>query len=389
MAWLRKGDNAATHPFVMALYDVDPTDERLVNEALGFLQRCAEQSAGHLTDGVIDRGTAVLMGGPSRWESLVAACVQAGLLTRHGRGKRPAWKIAEDADFLHIRSRSELEYERRRKRDAANPDLVVPARLRDGDGCRYCGQVVLWRARRGLRRGTYHHREGRHTKTTTVEMFVVACHGCNLQLGDEGLAAEQMYPLLPPPSEPFYGADTVELLANNGVTVTPGIARPGSQPEPARGPADSSATPLGSRTVARPDTARPGSQPEPARGPADSSATPLGSRTVARPDTARPGSQPEPARGPADSSATPLGSRTVARPGSARRAAGDPARPGAPPGVPPDLQVSASSSRSEVYGPGRDGTGTGGVGSGEPPHQAVLPAAQTPRRRGRRGDSRG
>ena len=327
MAWLRKGDNAATHPFVMALYDVDPTDERLVNEALGFLQRCAEQSAGHLTDGVIDRGTAVLMGGPSRWESLVAACVQAGLLTRHGRGKRPAWKIAEDADFLHIRSRSELEYERRRKRDAANPDLVVPARLRDGDGCRYCGQVVLWRARRGLRRGTYHHREGRHTKTTTVEMFVVACHGCNLQLGDEGLAAEQMYPLLPPPSEPFYGADTVELLANNGVTVTPGIARPGSQPEPARGPADSSAT--------------------------------------------------------------PLGSRTVARPGSARRAAGDPARPGAPPGVPPDLQVSAGSSRSEVYGPGRDGTGTGGVGSGEPPHQAVLPAAQTPRRRGRRGDSRG
>lgn len=33
MAWLRKGDNAATHPLVMALSVVRGADDRLLNEA--------------------------------------------------------------------------------------------------------------------------------------------------------------------------------------------------------------------------------------------------------------------------------------------------------------------------------------------------------------------
>ena len=261
MAWLRKGDNAATHPLVMALSVVRGADDRLLNEAYGFLQRCAEQSAGHTTDGVIDQGTAILVGGPTRWQALVDACVEAGLLTRQGRGRAASWKIIEDADFLHIRSRAELEWERRRRRDSANPDLVVPVRRRDGDGCRYCGVIVQWRARRGLRRGTYHHREGRHTNVTTAIMFVVACHGCNLLLGDTGLAAESEHPIMPPPRDPFYGPDTVELLANHGVVVAPSdpsrVAEPATPARPgaSRTTVHASAIPTGSRTAVRVDDA--------------------------------------------------------------------------------------------------------------------------------------
>ena len=351
MAWLRKGDNAATHPLVMALATVKGTDDRLMNEVTGFVQRCAEQSAGHMTDGLIDVGTAVLIGGPTRWEPCITAAVEAGLLEQVSRGKKPTWRIAADADFIHIRPKAEIEWERQRKRDAANPDLTVPVRRRDGDACRFCGSIVNWRARRGARRGTYHHM--RPGQAATYETYVVACFGCNNEL--DATPYEQTLPrLLPPPLQPFFGEDTVELLARHHVHVQPSApARPGTQPDTA--------------------LPRPGTQPDTA--------------------PSRPGSQPDTAAVPTGVSGPRPGHRAMARPGGAT---GEPEEGST---GPPDLQIPADSSRSELYGPGRVGSGqvwSGRGGSPTPPAWA-CPADPSPgsssdsadppvlRRRGRRG----
>ena len=70
MPWLRAGDNAATHPSVMALLTVRGADDRTANEVFGFVMRCAMQSAGHMTDYRVDLGTAHLLAG-DRAETLL------------------------------------------------------------------------------------------------------------------------------------------------------------------------------------------------------------------------------------------------------------------------------------------------------------------------------
>lgn len=378
MAWLRKGDNAATHPLVMALATVRGADERLLNEAYGFVQRCAEQSAGHMTDGVIDVGTAQLMGGPTRYKKLLRACTEAGLLRQQGTGKDARYLVPEDADFIHIRKRAEVEWERQRARDNSNPDLTVPVRMRDGDGCRYCRRIVNWKQRRGRRGGTYDHREP--GKAATIDTLVVSCLGCNAtRLNDP--QADEKVPLLPVPSDPYYGPETVAFLANHGETVQQSPARPGTQPDTARP----------SRPGTQPDTAnpaRPSSQLDPATsattphpgprapqaerpGPWDTAADPAATRPPGhRTPWARPGDSDTAAPPFATRDAGPRAPLEAERPGIA-----DTARP--PDGEGHETVSPAGSARSSQVrglgpGSGRDGqerVGSGRYGTGAPPRK--------------------
>ena len=216
MAWLKAGDNAATYPAVMRL-DADPSAEDwTLNEAFGFLVRCALQSAGHMTDYRIDFGTAKLLGN-GRHDELMTALERAGLVTSRGRGRAREWTILADPEFLHIRLRDEIEFERQRKRDASNPELTVPVRRRDGDSCRYCGLVVSWTDRKSDRAATYDHREP--GRPATYETYVVACKGCNSARKDDP-AADEARPLLPPPPVPYYSPGTRKWLEGHGVDLT-------------------------------------------------------------------------------------------------------------------------------------------------------------------------
>lgn len=226
MPWLKAGDNAATHPVVLRA-GAQGAD---VNELFGFVMRCALQSAGHTTDYVVDQGTARLLG-EGNHDRLCRAAVKAGyfLPIRHEGAK--AWRLIEDADFIHMRLRAELDWERQQKADAANPAITGPVRLRDGDGCRYCGAIVNWGARVGNRRGTYDHRPA--GAPATVETLVIACGACNAARRDDP-HADDRYPLKPVPTKPYYSTKSVGFLARQGFSVTASddaFERPGSQPD--------------------------------------------------------------------------------------------------------------------------------------------------------------
>lgn len=235
MPWLRSGDNAATHPIVMRVWSlVQRVTTRVlerdvaVNEVFGFVTRCALQSAGHTTDYVIDEGTAYMCGGV-RTDRLLELAVKAGYLTRH-RGKGlVTYLLVDDPEFLHMRLRSEIDREKQRKTDNANPALTVPVRLRDGDECRYCGRIVNWSARKGAIAGTYDHRAGLGVPTT-VETLVIACNACNSGRGDDP-EADARYPLRPVPAEPWFSPRSAAFLLDAGhvVKVTEDL-RPGSRP---------------------------------------------------------------------------------------------------------------------------------------------------------------
>ena len=229
MAWGRTGDTAANHPAALAVLEYEEVDDRLLNEVYGFVHRCSTQSAAHTTDYVINRGTAIQMAGMSRASVLIDVAIFAGLMTEVEvmvNGKpRKAYKIIDDPEFIHLRTREEIEFERQRKTDNANPALIVPVRLRDGDACRYCGLVVSFApgVRKGRLAGTYDHRQP--GKAATVDTYVVACGACNSARSDHPNADETI-PLLPAPIKPYYNKHTIAWIETNDWAQRNGIKAP-------------------------------------------------------------------------------------------------------------------------------------------------------------------
>lgn len=293
MPWLRIGDSAATNPIVAEVREHPDADDRTKLEVFGFVTLCATVGAQHLTDYVVSRATAAdVVGSMERADLLIEQAVFAGYfepVVEHVNGQpRQRWRIVEDPEFFHMRTEEEVEWERRRKRDNSNPALIIPVRLRDGDACRYCGQVVKFRARTGRLAGTYDHRRpGKGAEQP--EDLVVACQRCNGGRKNNP-HAERDYPLLPVPSKPYYSQDTVEFLKNsdwarsNGITipnpprtkVQPGHVPPGHQaPEPGTSAAGEDSAPTGSSDLPGTDTAdstevemaRPEPPPSPPRPP--------------------------------------------------------------------------------------------------------------------------
>ena len=226
MAWLKSSDTAAHHPIVLAPL-AWPTEDHgalqpleTVSMLFGIVNRCAVYSAQYTTDYAIADAVVAQMAGP-RWLHWAQLAARAGYWDRVPGG----WMLVDDAEHLfHIRRKAELDWERARKRDIANPRIVVPVRLRDGDGCRYCGRIVQWNARRGGRAGTYDHRTP-GAPARTPDDLVVCCAQCNSDRGAD--PDPTAWPLRPTPAEPLYGELTARLLAEHGYDVP--ISRPANQ----------------------------------------------------------------------------------------------------------------------------------------------------------------
>lgn len=231
VAWVRWGDGSAMHPRFLEVLDHPECDDRLLNEVAGFVSRCAAQSGLHSTDYVVTLGTAKIVGGMSRWELLTQVCVFAELMTEvfDEAGTVIAFKLVDDdPEFLHLRLKAELDWERQRKADANRPNLIVPVRLRDGDGCRWCGAIVDWNYdRKSGRAGTYDHLIP--GEAATVDTYLVCCKSCNgaRQAGEFPPGVTQ---LLDPPADPHFSRFSVKWLTENKWRISQGLPVPDASP---------------------------------------------------------------------------------------------------------------------------------------------------------------
>lgn len=227
MAWLRTGDNVANHPIVLAVLEHPQATDNSVNETFGFIMRCALQSAAHFTDYVISYGTALaLAGSKSQADHLLELATSAGYITpAETLDGKPAFKLIEDSDFIHIRSKEEIDFERQRDRDRKDQGLTVPVWLRDGDACRYCRRIVQWSDKKSQRSGTFDHLSPGNA--ATHDTYVVACRGCNSALSDLAFEERSKYLLSVPPVPHYsragvqYWKDTKWLKDNNVVAPKP------------------------------------------------------------------------------------------------------------------------------------------------------------------------
>lgn len=233
-------------------------DHRSINEIFGFFFRLSTQSAAHMTDYVVDVGTTQMIGGGNTAQ-LLKHSIRAGLLTKVRLDNGAVgYKLIDDPEFIHIRLKSEVEWERQQRADTADLRISIPVRARDGDLCRYCAVPVVWRGRNSKRKGTLDHLEPGEAGTPAT--MVVACLSCNSELRD--LEGQERAQLQPPPEIPFYTPFTADWLSKHGRPTRPTVAeddqRPDSQPDNATADSD----PTGSRAAPNttPDSPRPASQ---------------------------------------------------------------------------------------------------------------------------------
>lgn len=333
MPWVRMGDNAATYPRLLQIAGFPGADSRAVNEVFGFISRCATQSAGHLTDYVVDVGTAQMIGG-TRTKKLIDWCVRAELLTPVKVKGVEKFVIINDDEFIHIRTKQEIEWERTQRNDTRDPSLTVLVRLRDGDNCRWCGVLVKWTGRKSNRSGVYDHLKP--GEAATVDTMVVACVRHN-SARKNNPQWDNDHQLRPPPERPNYEALTARFLTENGYDT-----------EPNTGP--------DATTASSADTAAP------AREGADNA---LYIEERPAPDFA-------------------AGARPAARPVEHSAGEGQETRPK------PSTNPSSDSVRTSCAGSGRDGSGRDGPGPGPGTRAGPGPGTTTPgpsrrRRRGNRG----
>lgn len=213
MSWVRYGDESATHPIVVEPLNRPDGSMQLVNEAFGFVGRCAIQSGLHLTDYVVTHATAAMVAGMERVDFILQVAIEAGYMTPVEIDGKRSYKIVDDDTFIHLRLKKEVEWDQQRQRDNSNTAITVPVRLRDGDTCRWCGVVVNWRDRKGARGATYDHLEAKQ-RDTTPETVVVACKSCNSSRKDTD-TPKGIDQLLPVPNPPYFSESTVTWLTNN------------------------------------------------------------------------------------------------------------------------------------------------------------------------------
>lgn len=258
MPWTRSGDNAATYPALMQLQGTKGADDRLLNEIFGFVWRCSCQSAAHLTDYVVDAGTAHMLGG-SRAATLIRLCEKAGVFTPRTINGVRSWVLLQDPDFIHIQLRAEVDWSRTQRNDTRNTALTVPVRLRDGDNCRWCGVLVQWRGKKTGRSAELDHL--RPGEPGTVDTMVVSCRTCNGARQNNVNAWADNHELRPAPGSPRYGKTTAAFLTDNGYPTTPNTS---SDDAPAAPAADAQAAPTpGVRRAAPPSDQAPARNPAP------------------------------------------------------------------------------------------------------------------------------
>lgn len=415
MAWLKAGDTAAMDERVLGVAELTDADERSVNEVFGFVMRLFLQAAQQETDYRVSLGTAMVLS-PLRYEALLDQAARSGLLSLVVEDGRRVIQLVADGEFLHMRTREEMQWESQRKADVRDTTLTVPVRHRDGDACRYCGVVVSFGMRRGGRAGTYDHLIPGQRARSPHEM-VVACKSCNSGRRDAEEGRGAAYPLLPPPAEGnrYYSKSTIAWLEENGTILTElGLTvptrprgakdrRPGTQTRP-----DAPATPAAGTDGVEPAAPPHGgeqrstaSQQHPAPAAPHTSGEQRPGRLQEEntgsdrkePQRSEPGSE----RPASATKATAEGTRadTAEEPRSARGVSDEVASACTSIFDPTsDDAVSAGPAETEADGPGsagsgRDGTGRDGSGrnGGPRPQGAGRPAGGRRRKRGRRRKS--
>ena len=214
MAWVKMGDDADMFPRLMEAAAHPKADARTVNELFGFIMRCAAYSAAHLTDSIIEIGVVYTYAGGN--PDVIQIAIDTGLIewTATPKGKKP--KLLEDPDFVHIRSRADVEWSRQRQRDNSDQALRQAVIARDGDQCRWCGVEVYWPGKTSARKGTLDHLKP--GEAGTVDTLVVACTRCNSSRADDPTGSwDQSHELLPAPERPRYGTFTRGMLERAGV----------------------------------------------------------------------------------------------------------------------------------------------------------------------------
>lgn len=214
----------------------------------------ASLSASHLRDGEVDLATARMVAA-HRAPVMLRTLVEAGLATKSGRGRSQRWRLINEPDLIHMRSRAEVEWDRQRNRDNGNTDLTMPVRLRDGDACRWCGRSVNFvKDRKSARGGTYDHLDP--GQPGTVETMVVSCKTCNSSRQDNRKEWDLTHQLRPVPTRRHFQPQTIELLLAHGYT----RAEMGLEDADARARGD------GDRENAHPSGSHPGDVAAPGSG---------------------------------------------------------------------------------------------------------------------------
>ncbi len=382
MSWVRMTDTAAFHPIVLEVLEHPEADERSVDEVFGFMMRLASQSGAHFTDYVFAWSTAVTTAGSAaRAERLLMQAQFAGygeLQVDEETGRR-RFVLVADPEFIHLKTAEEDAWERQRKADNGNPGITVPVRLRDGDACRYCGNVVNWAARRGRLGGTYDHRPP--GQPGSADTSVVACLSCNARRGADPVeVADERVPLMAPPIEPYYSSSTREwLIAHASILAQHGLTPPESRPDQKnlRPGYPVGGAPATSRRERH--TTAAAASPQRHEAAAVRPQRRSGVATTAVPTTTAAAVRPQRQPGPAPQA----GPGTTARPSTPRQAGSGRSRQVR------GLQDPTSPGRD---GSGRDGAGLDGASRVSPtvplasPQPAPPdPARPRPRRRGKRG----
>ena len=216
MPWLKVSDTAAQHRIVWRALEIPGASMQSMWSLFGQVLALAVEAAAFKTNYVVERGSILkFTGTPEAAEKFIADATFCGYLT----GEVPlddgriAYRLVEDEDLFHMRLREEIDWENRRRNDTRNGSLIVPIRARDGDACRWCGNVVYWGNQKGGRGATYDHLNP-GVPAETPEDMVVACRSCNSSRKDNaGWAVD----LLPAPSRPYFSAKSAAWLTENGV----------------------------------------------------------------------------------------------------------------------------------------------------------------------------
>ncbi|MFE7605761.1 hypothetical protein ACFU1Q_11425 [Brachybacterium paraconglomeratum] len=204
---------------VLGVAELVGADERSVNEVFGFVMRLFLQAAQQGTDYRVSIGTAMVLS--PRYEALLAQAARSGLLSLIEEDGRRVIALVSDPEFMHMRTRESIAWENERKADTSDLSLILPVRLRDGDACRYCGNVVAFGMRKGNRGGTYDHlRPGQ--RASGPDELVVACRGCNSARGDGEGDRGPRHPLLPTPSaeQRYYSSTTLTWFKEHATELT-------------------------------------------------------------------------------------------------------------------------------------------------------------------------
>ncbi|MCB2413664.1 hypothetical protein LGT39_12495 [Demequina sp. TTPB684] len=315
----------------------------------------------HHVAGIVTRGDLVAI---EPWETdlLVDALTRYNYLEHAGTDR---YRLRPHPKLAHWEKPETLAWRAAQRKDVSDPIVRELVRLRDGDQCRCCHNVVNWGAKKeDPLRGTLDHVNPRVLANGDPEALAVACGRCN-GIRSDRVDANDFAPLQPPPEVPYYTASTAKYLRGRGHN---GVRPTGKKwllplipitPRPAL-PADTAplhdSAPSGTpRALERPQEAVSGDETlSPAQRPAHQADTASRPARPAFPaDTAHP-------RDPA-TSGTP---RTAVRPQSDRSSI-ETRQANSPPD-PPDPRTKRPPNRGGLtsgVGKGREGDG-GGAGPG-------------------------